>query len=96
MRNCSQGMDFEVRRKVMERWSRKLQRSGYPATVRHQAIREAIDKFERMCEGEDAGGQPIDRAREWQKSARRLDKEIKAVSWHKTEKGTVSAPLIIL
>lgn len=65
MRNCSQGMEFEVRRKVMERWSRKLQRSGYPATVRHQAIREAIDKFERICKVEDAGGRPIRRAREW-------------------------------
>jgi hypothetical protein len=92
MRNCSRGMDFEVRREVMERWSRKLQRSGYPATVRHQAIREAIDKFERICKVEDAGGRPIRRAREWQKSARRLDKEMNAVSWHKTEKGTVWVP----
>ena len=95
MRNCARGLDFEVRRKVMERWSRKLQRSGYPATLRHQAIREAMEKFERMCEVEDKGGRPIHRAREWQKCARRLHKEMKVVSWHTTEKGTISAPLII-
>ena len=65
----------------MERWSRKLQRRGYPATVRHQAIKEAMEKFERMCDVEDNGGWPIHRASEWQNFARRLDREMKVVSW---------------
>ena len=39
MRNCSRVMDPRVTKEVMERWARKLQRSGYPASVRHQAIK---------------------------------------------------------
>ena len=35
------------------------------------------------------------RAREWQKAARRLDKETKVVRWHRGKEGQVSAPLII-
>ena len=30
---------LEKRRKVMEEWSRKLKRSGYPATFRHQVVK---------------------------------------------------------
>jgi hypothetical protein len=77
MRICSIGMDRKVTKEVMERWARKLQRSGYPASVRHQAIKEAIQ------------------AREWQKAARRLDKETKPANWHKTDPTQISAPLIV-
>ena len=39
----------------MERWSRKLRRSGYTATVRHQVIKTALDRWDKMQEEEDAG-----------------------------------------
>ena len=39
LRNNSRALDWESRRRVMEAWSRKLQRSGYPATFRHQVPR---------------------------------------------------------
>merc|ERR1712016_544155 len=32
LRNASRGLEWERSRVVMERWSRKLRRSGYPAT----------------------------------------------------------------
>ena len=35
------------------------------------------------------------RPRAWRESERRMEKEIKSVYWHKSEKGQVSAPLII-
>ena len=52
MRKYSRGMDFEAIRKVMENWSRKLGQSGFPATTRHQVVKEAIEN-ERMYRVED-------------------------------------------
>ena len=95
LRNHSRGMDWEVKRKVMEEWSRKLRRSGYPQTFRHQVVKSAVVKYEKMCKVEDDGGRPMYRSREWHESARRMEKERKLVSWHQTEKDTVSAPLIL-
>ena len=79
----------------MTSWSMKLKRSGYPTTTRHQVISEAVKKFQKMCEVEDKGGRPIHRAREYQRSARRLAKKNKSTSWHKSSKDKISAPLII-
>ena len=95
MRNCSRGLDFEVRKNVMESWARKMKRSGYPATTRHQVIREAVEKWEKMCKVEDEGGRPVHRPRVFQLAARRLEKERKGVSWHQDKANQVSAPLII-
>ena len=95
LRNCSRGLDESVRRRVMRAWAMKLRRSGYPETVRHQVISESVRKFQKMCNEEDRGGRQIHRARSWQKSARRLEKERKATTWHKSNADRVSAPLII-
>ena len=79
----------------MEDWARKLRRSGYPATTRHQVFKEAVEKYEKICVVEDEGGRPVHRAREWQQAARRLDKETSIVNWHKLDPSQISAPLII-
>ena len=79
----------------MKVWARKLRRSGYPATTRHQVIKEAVEKYEKMCVVEDEGGRPVHRARECQQAARRLDKETSRVNWHKLDPSQISAPLII-
>ena len=42
LRNHSRGLAWEKRRKVMEDWSRKLKRSGYPPTFRHQVVKAAV------------------------------------------------------
>ena len=80
---------------VMEKWSRKLRRSGYTATVRHQVIKTAIERWDRMMEEEDAGVRPMYRPREWKEKERRLAKEQKRQNWHQSKEGQVSAPLII-
>ena len=98
MRNCSRRLgddDWKVRSKVLEGWSMKLKRSGYPATTRHQVVRAAVERWEQMCKVEDEGGRPIHRAREWQKAARRLDKETKPANWHKTYPNQISSLLIV-
>ena len=78
--------------KMMGRWARKMKRSGFSATVRRQGIKEALRKFQQMCQTEDQGGRPIHRARVWQKAARRLAKERKQTYWHKTRADGVSSP----
>ena len=93
--DSSGGLEDEVRVRVMGKWAKKLRRSGYPPTVWHQVIKEAVVQYEKMCEVEDQGGRSVHRAREWQKSARRLEKELKGVTWHQGEKGQKSAPLIL-
>ena len=95
LRNASRGLEWERSRVVMERWSRKLRRSGYPATVRHQVIKTALEKWDKMCEDEDAGVRPIHRPREWKEKERRQEKEKKRQNWHQSKEGQVSAPLII-
>ena len=58
----------------------------------------AVDKWRKMCLLEDEGGRPIYRPREWRRRERKLAKEAKRQSWHKSkdhDKVKVSAPLIL-
>ena len=98
MRNCSRRLgddDWRVRSKVLEGWSMKLKRSGYQATTRHQVLKAAVERWEQLCKVEDEAGRPIHRVREWQKAARRLEKENKVVTWHQGRENKIFAPLII-
>ena len=71
---------------MIAKWSNKLRRSCYPPTVRLSRQ----EKWDKMCEEEDAGVRPIHRPREWKEKVRRLAQEQKKNTWHQ-----VSAPLII-
>ena len=71
LRNHSRELEWERSRKVMEDWSRKLRRSGYPATMRHEVIKAAVDRYEKMCMEEDEGVRPIHRPRNWKEKERR-------------------------
>ena len=84
-------MDYERSWQVMEEWCRKLRRSGYTVTIRHEVIKSASDRFHRMCTEEDAGVGPILRSREWKVEERRREKELKNTSWHKRKEDQVSA-----
>ena len=75
LRNHSRWMDWNIKKKCLEEWAMKLKRSGYPTTFRHQVIRAAVEKWEKMCKDEDDGVRPIHRARTWQLCSRRLEKE---------------------
>ena len=75
LRNNSLGLGWESSRKVMEKWSHKLRRSGYPESVRHEVIKTAWEKYDRMCEEEDKGGRPVHRPRERREKERRKEKE---------------------
>ena len=73
LRNAARGLDWERSRAVMETWSRKLRRSGYPATLRHEMIGASVRRYEKMCEEEDNGGRPVHRSREWKAKERLTD-----------------------
>ena len=85
LRNAARGLDWERSRAVMETWSRKLRRSGYPATLRHEMIGASVRRYEKMCEGEDNGGRPVHRSREWKAKERQIAKELKRTNWHKAK-----------
>ena len=95
LRNFSRGLEWELRREAMEDWATKLSRSGYPAAFRHQVIKTAVEKWDRMCQDEDEGKRPIHRARDWQEPARRLEKESRRESWHQAGSSQITAPLIL-
>ena len=63
--------------------------------MRHEVIKTACEKYDRMCEEEDKGGRPVHRPREWREKERRREKELKLSNWHKTKINQVSAPLIL-
>ena len=65
----------------MTKWSMKLRRSGYPASVRHQLVKTAMKRWEKMCSEEDRGVRPIHRSRSWKAKERLREKERKATSW---------------
>ena len=95
LRNHSRGLDTERRRQVIEDWCRKLRRSGYPATIRHEVIKAASERFKKMCHEEDTGVRPIHRSREWKIEERRREKETKKTRWHKRKEDQVSVPLLL-
>ena len=95
LRNHTRGLEWEKSRQVMENWCRKLRKSGYPETMRHEVIKAAVDRFEKMCHEEDQGIRPIHRPRSWKEEERRRAKEMERTSWHQTKPNQVSAPLII-
>ena len=95
LRNAARGLDWERSRSVMELWSRKLRRSGYPATVRHEMIGASVRRYERMCEEEDRGVRPVHRARDWKEEERQRAKELKKTNWHRSKEDQVSAPVIL-
>ena len=95
LRNHSRRLEWERSRRVMEDWSRKLRRSGYPGTMRHEVIKAAVDRYDKMCMEEDEGIRPIHRPRSWKEKERRREKELKRTNWHQSKDNQVSAPLIL-
>jgi hypothetical protein len=94
LRNHSQGMDSQACKECMVKWAKKLKRSGYPATFRHQVISAALGRWRRLCSDAEKGVRPIHRPREWRRKERRLAKEDKRSNWH-SQPGQISAPLIL-
>ena len=63
--------------------------------MRHEVIKTACEKWEKMCDDEDSGVRPIFRPRGWREKKRRLQKERMATNWHQRDSKQASAPLIL-
>ena len=63
-------------------WSRKLQGSGYPATVWHQVVKAACNNNEKVCRDEDEGVRPVHRSRDWKRRERKRENGKKVTNWH--------------
>ena len=62
---CSDNLDPSTRVRIMEDFAKMLKRSGYSERFRHEVISDALRGFEKKRQEEAAGGQPIDRPREY-------------------------------
>ena len=78
----------------LEKFARKLRRSGYPHSFRHQVIKSALDRWKRMCKEEDEGVRPVHRPREFRREERKVAKISKKQNWHQGG-SQLSAPLIL-
>ena len=67
-------------------FSKKLERSGYPASVRADVVRSAIQTYWKMRGEEDEGIRPLYRPRTWHEEKRSVEKVSKLSSWCKNGK----------
>ena len=88
-------MEWERSRQVREDWSRRLRRSGYPATMRHEVIKAAVERYDKLCKEKEEGVRPIHRPRKWKEDEGQREKELKRTNWHQNQPNQVSAPLIL-
>ena len=72
-----------------------MRRSGYPATMRHEVIKAAVERYDKLCKEEEEGVRPIHRPRKWKEDERQREKELKRTNWHQNQPNQVSAPLIL-
>ena len=98
MVNCSPDLPWSETSKVLNLFSHKMKRSGYPSSWRREAIRSGIAKYrKRQMESQD-GGRPLYRPREWMEEERKLAKAKKKVNWARKQADNDElgrAPLII-
>ena len=55
-------LEWEVSRRYKEEFARKLKRSRYAATMRHQVVETALRRWRRMSREEDEGVRPVGRS----------------------------------
>ena len=68
---------------TMNKYSKKLQRSGYSSIPRADIIKAAIQTYRRMRGEEVAGKRPLYRPRSWHETERSLEKENRRSTWSK-------------
>ena len=82
---CSPGLGEEHTVEVMEEFARMLKRSGYTERFRHEVISDAIRGHQKLVQGEEAGGRPVDRPRTYQQEERRRRRQEKGERWFRKE-----------
>jgi hypothetical protein len=96
--NMSPHLHWNESVKVMNEFSVKMWRSGYPASWREDAVKASIQKYEVMVQEEKDGKSLLFRPKGYRAEERKLAKFKKSKLWHKSgvEEGVAAgAPLII-
>ena len=83
---CSDNLDPSIRVRIMEDFAKMLKRSGYSERFRHEVISDALRGFEKKQQAEAAGGQPLNRPREYHQEERRRKRVEKKERYYKKEK----------
>ena len=71
---------------VRNKYSKKLERSGYSSNTRADVIKASIHTYRRMRTEEAAGKSPLYRPRSWHEIRQSLEKESKRSTCSKNEK----------
>ena len=82
----------------MDKFSKKMRRSGYSARVRKEVVTSALAAYRKMRKQEEEGVRPLNRPTTWLDSERSLAKASKKSSWSKagwTAGEVARAPLIV-
>ena len=81
LRNTSFNEKEEVRLYFLSEFSLRMQLSGYSAGFRQAVIKAGLITYEQQLERDRQGLCPLYRPKGYKESERRLQKEVKKVSW---------------
>ena len=81
--HCSRWLSWEAVLYHLNRFTLKMQYSGYKKTLRYDVKKSAINAFLKMMEKEEKGIRPINRPKSWRRAERRNQKEDKKKNWYR-------------
>ena len=81
--HCSRLLPWETVCGHLNRFTLKMQYSGYNQAIRHDVTKSAFHAFQTMMENEENGIRPINRPKNWCRAERTELKEKKRKNWYK-------------
>jgi hypothetical protein len=82
--NMSPHLEGNESVKVMNEFSVKMWRSGYPASWREEAVQTSIQKYEVMVQQDKDDKRPLFRPKDYMVEERKLEKFKKSRLWHRS------------
>ena len=83
MLHCSNYLPWEVVRKHINDFTKRMQYSGYDKMFRYHVVNGAITAYKRIQEKEELGIRPINRPKDWNRESRRKEKVEKRNNWYR-------------
>ena len=83
LRNCSEDLPWEIKKKHLNHMMKRMQYSGYNQKFRYEVLNSALHAFEEMKKKDESGEQPLYRSKHWRRKERRAAKEEKRKNWYK-------------
>ena len=83
LRNCSEDLPWEIKKKHLNHMMKRMQYSGYNQKFRYEVLNSALHAFEEMKKKDESGEQPLYQPKHWRRKERRAAKEEKRKNWYK-------------